>query len=74
MHGPLHLVNALDLWRDNIGSGGSEFPGSVRYRATSPIYAMELYRAVLELPDTGDSDVKFWTEDGKMALQATITS
>lgn len=35
---------------------------------------MELYRAVLELPDTGDSDVKFWTEDGKMALQATITS
>ncbi|SPO06258.1 uncharacterized protein DNG_08947 [Cephalotrichum gorgonifer] len=74
VHGALNLINSLDLWRDSRGSGGDEFPTSIRYRATSPVYSGEPYRAVLEDSGAEDAEVKFWTEDGRMALQATISS
>lgn len=74
VHGPLHLVNSLDLWRDSRAEWKREFPRSVKYRATSPVYVGEPYRAVLEGSETEDAEVKYWTEDGRMAFQGTITS
>lgn len=50
VHGPLNLISILDLWRDtkrgDIDYG--LYPERISYRATSPLYAGDEYRIVLE--------------------------
>ncbi|KAL9636124.1 MAG: hypothetical protein Q9164_003015 [Protoblastenia rupestris] len=64
VHGPLNLINMLDFWRDEKDGGGYSIPQSIRYRATAPFYAGEMYRAFLEESD-GKTTVKMWGSDGK---------
>lgn len=59
VHGPLNLICILDLWRDSLSGGvaseASEaaVPESITYRATSPVYAEEEYRIMLDV-ESGD--------------------
>src|SRR5690242_412376 len=44
VHGPLNLINILDLWRDSAEGGSAEaVPKSITYRAMSPLYMGEPY-------------------------------
>jgi hydroxyacyl-ACP dehydratase HTD2-like protein with hotdog domain len=85
VHGPLNLISILDLWRDVKGqnattSSGSEaldsglfLPESISYRATSPLYAGDEYRAVLEEEDEGDgARVQIFDTEGVVAMKADI--
>ncbi|KAJ5112818.1 hypothetical protein N7532_000863 [Penicillium argentinense] len=60
VHGPLNLITILDLWRDihsqaqPVGARPLLAPQRILYRATSPLYAGDEYRVVLE---EGDGDV-----------------
>jgi hydroxyacyl-ACP dehydratase HTD2-like protein with hotdog domain len=49
VHGPLNLISILDLWRDIRPH--EEVPESISYRTTSPLYAGDEYRIVLEEGD-----------------------
>ncbi|RLM00161.1 hypothetical protein CFD26_106855 [Aspergillus turcosus] len=80
VHGPLNLINILDLWRDTRTSTPSSegpelaLPQSISYRATNPLYAEEEYRIVLE--DDGDvAKVQVIGPDGMtVAMKAEIKS
>ncbi|OQD87182.1 hypothetical protein PENANT_c006G07133 [Penicillium antarcticum] len=52
VHGPLNLISILDLWRDTRSSEVADptlvVPERIAYRATSPLYAGDEYRIVLE--------------------------
>ncbi|KAL3428361.1 hypothetical protein PVAG01_01870 [Phlyctema vagabunda] len=48
VHGPLNLINMLDLWRDHHKIDDTQPPESISYRATAPLYAGEPYRIVME--------------------------
>lgn len=52
VHGPLNLISILDLWRDTKRQSATDhgllFPERISYRATSPLYAGDEYRIVLE--------------------------
>ena len=50
VHGPLNLISILDLWRDTRKTEGEEMvlPERIFYRATSPLYAEDEYRIVLD--------------------------
>ncbi|KAI9713932.1 MAG: hypothetical protein M1820_000662 [Bogoriella megaspora] len=77
VHGPLSLINILDLWRDNVASANAEtVPKSISYRAMSPIYMDEKYRIVLE--NEGESDTtskaEIWDSYGKIGMKGTITA
>lgn len=79
VHGPLNLINMLDLWRDNRQGGRVEdrLPQSINYRATSPIYAGETYTAVLSRDRSeGEATVRIqmWGADGKMGMHGNIKS
>ena len=71
VHGPLNLINMLDLWRDCQAEGAHNVPRSIKYRAIAPFYANERYRALLERRDeqasnSGEvSDIKMWGNDGQ---------
>lgn len=93
VHGPLNLISILDLWRDirgcgsgsGSGSGNGEvsgpggfLPESVQYRATSPLYAGDEYRVVLEDED-GDGKgkgkgarVQIFNPEGVVAMKADV--
>ncbi|KAL4793224.1 hypothetical protein BDV19DRAFT_391448 [Aspergillus venezuelensis] len=68
VHGPLNLINILDLWRDVRGDPQEEgeldldkiLPERIVYRATNPIYAGDEYRVVLD-----ESDGEGAGQDGK---------
>ena len=56
VHGPLNLISILDLWRDTRSQNTEAdlealVPESIKYRATSPLYAEDEYRIVLEEKD-----------------------
>ncbi|RAK97862.1 putative C6 transcription factor [Aspergillus ibericus CBS 121593] len=55
VHGPLNLISILDLWRDTRKGEGEDLvlPEKITYRATSPLYAEEEYRIVLD-EEAGD--------------------
>jgi hydroxyacyl-ACP dehydratase HTD2-like protein with hotdog domain len=72
VHGPLNLIHILDLWRDTRPKGSFELPKSIKYRATSPVYAEEAYCIVLEDKPDGRSEVKLWTSEGKVGMEADI--
>ena len=61
VHGPLNVINMLDLCGDTKAGSEKAIPKDIEYRATSPVYAEEAYRAVLESSDTGTASVKLWT-------------
>ena len=50
VHGPLNLISILDLWRDTRKTEGEGLvlPERISYRATSPLYAEDEYRIVLD--------------------------
>ncbi|CAI6310171.1 unnamed protein product [Periconia digitata] len=79
VHGPLNLINILDLWRDSRrgiseNSEGIALPRRIKYRAMSPIYVGEDYRIVLQ-KDVGDTKtykVELWDSFGRVGMKATI--
>ena len=67
VHGPLNLINMLDLWRDSQqGDRGNGYaiPASINYRATAPFYVGERYRGILQA-EGGKTAVRLWGLDGK---------
>ncbi|TAQ89461.1 hypothetical protein B7494_g2229 [Chlorociboria aeruginascens] len=70
VHGPLNLINMLDFWRDTVG-GEEEVPRRIIYRATSPLYAGEMYRAVLEKEGEVVKQT-LYSRDGKVAMRGEI--
>lgn len=81
VHGPLNLISMLDLWRDTAadrGGGGSAtsvvMPARIEYRATSPVYAGEGYRIILDKePSTnGTVPVAVMSDDGTVCMKGTI--
>ncbi|EGE82406.1 mesaconyl-C4 CoA hydratase, variant [Blastomyces dermatitidis ER-3] len=85
VHGPLNLISILDLWRDvraaqkgNQGAAVGEImiPEGIVYRATSPLYAEEEYRIVLEEAEGGGDggNVNIYSPAGTVAMKAEITA
>jgi hydroxyacyl-ACP dehydratase HTD2-like protein with hotdog domain len=79
VHGPLNLLNMLDLWRDVRRAGDSEaVPRSIGYRAMSPLYVGERYRILLEEGGEGEKGgdgkwkAEIWDSFGKMSMKGTI--
>jgi hydroxyacyl-ACP dehydratase HTD2-like protein with hotdog domain len=72
VHGPLNLCNMVNLWRDV--HGGNVFPKKIAYRATSPLYAGEKYRVILEEEKDKISEVKIVDSYGKVGMVGTIES
>lgn len=72
VHGPLNLINMLDLWRDSEGHADAEtVPKSIEYRAMSPLYVGECYRILLA-KDDGAWKADIWDSFGKVAMKGTI--
>lgn len=78
VHGPLNLINILDLWRDTRSGRASDFqmlvPESISYRATSPLYAGDQYQIVLEDAEKDLAKVRILGPDGAVAMKAVIRS
>lgn len=74
VHGPLNLINMLDLWRDN-SEGGKEgvVPKSIAYRAMSPLYVGEQYRISLKKAEKV-WDTEIWDAFGKQSMKGTIVT
>ena len=79
VHGPLNLINILDLWRDSTTSGApEEVPSQISYRAMSPLYVNEPYRILLNpaKPVPGSSDNQWVAEArnsyGGISMKGTI--
>jgi hypothetical protein len=67
----------LDLWRDIKGKSGGDamevVPRSISYRATSPLYAGDEYKIVLE--EEGDlAKVQILGPGGVVSMKAEIQS
>ena len=82
VHGPMNLIAMLDLWRDetvNQGVGSARddlvFPEKIEYRATSPVYAGEGYRVLMndDGVDKKDADVQVVSNDGTICMKGTVT-
>lgn len=80
VHGPLNLVNILDLWRDTARGGSPEaLPKSIAYRAMSPLYMGEPYRILLgkdnvngQADAAGKWNADIWDSYGKQSMKGTI--
>jgi hydroxyacyl-ACP dehydratase HTD2-like protein with hotdog domain len=80
VHGPLNLISMLDLWRDTTESdtgvprSGIVMPASIAYRATSPVYAGEGYRVILDKQASSDGTtlVAVVSNDGTVCMKGTI--
>lgn len=75
VHGPLNLISILDLWRDTRKNGSGEevvLPEKISYRATSPLYAEEEYRIVLEDGEDGIGRVQIIAPGEVVAMKAEI--
>lgn len=75
VHGPLNLINIVDFWRD-IGGKEREarVPKSISYRATSPLYAGERYRIIVEEEKDGITDCKIFDSYGNISMTGNIES
>lgn len=76
VHGPLNLINMLDLWRDTVWNAGEGIvPKSISYRAMSPLYVSEPYRALLEKVE-GEKGTSWkseiWDSFGKQSMTGSI--
>lgn len=79
VHGPLNLISILDLWRDTRPPAGGDpaqmLPASISYRATSPLYAEEEYRIVMdETAGDGVANIQIIAPGGQVAMKAEIRS
>lgn len=79
VHGPLNLINILDLWRDGQKETAStrhevKVPKKITYRATGPIYAEEDYKITLnsEDPSTKKWKAELWDCFGKKGMESSI--
>ncbi|KAF2462848.1 uncharacterized protein BDR25DRAFT_338129 [Lindgomyces ingoldianus] len=82
VHGPLNLINMLDLWRDTSrGAAEGAVPKRVAYRAMSPLYVGEQYRILLEKEAAKEHmpgrecegwKAEIWDFYGKVALKGSI--
>ena len=81
VHGPLNLISILDLWRDKAAESGTGttntgvvMPAGIDYRATSPVYAGEGYRIILDKEATTDGriPVKVMSDDGTVCMKGDI--
>lgn len=70
VHGPLNLINMVNLWRDM--NGGDAVPKKITYRATSPLYAGEKYRVVMDDAQDKLSDIKIYDSYGKTSMVGKI--
>jgi hydroxyacyl-ACP dehydratase HTD2-like protein with hotdog domain len=74
VHGPLNLISILDLWRDTRSQNSTDpclvFPKRISYRATSPLYAGDEYRIVLE--EGEQTKVQIIGPGGVVAMKAEI--
>ncbi|RJE21799.1 hypothetical protein PHISCL_05855 [Aspergillus sclerotialis] len=75
VHGPLNLISILDLWRDTRAKTSGDpallLPESISYRATSPLYAEDEYRVVLEEEGDG-AKAQIFNPEGVVAMKAEI--
>jgi hydroxyacyl-ACP dehydratase HTD2-like protein with hotdog domain len=72
VHGPLNLINMVNLWRDV--QGRDVVPKKVTYRATSPLYAGEKYRVIMDEEKGKVSEVKIIDSYGKTSMVGQIES
>ena len=81
VHGPLNLISMLDLWRDKVAESrvgvsetGVVIPASIGYRATSPVYAGEAYRIILDKEPAidGATSVNVVSDDGSVCMKGSI--
>ena len=72
VHGPLNLINMVNLWRDV--KGGTATPKKVTYRATTPVYAGEKYRVLLDEEKGKLSDIRVFDRYGQIAMVGMIES
>ncbi|KAJ6441457.1 cytoplasmic protein [Purpureocillium lavendulum] len=75
VHGPLNLINILDYWRDVHGLELE--PGSISYRALSPLYAGDTYS--IKTQSTEESDGRLLhhvaaEKNGTVCMKAEIAS
>jgi hydroxyacyl-ACP dehydratase HTD2-like protein with hotdog domain len=82
VHGPMNLIAMLDLWRDAQAGGkagvsrdGVFYPEKIEYRATSPVYAGEAYRVMMneDAVSQRDAEVKVVSNDGTACMKGTVT-
>lgn len=62
----------VNFWRDI--NGGSAIPQKISYRATSPLYAGEPYRIVMEDEVDKVTEVKIVDSFGNTSMVGKITS
>lgn len=62
----------VNLWRDV--RGGSAFPKKITYRATSPLYAGEKYRVVMDEEKDKVTEVRIIDSYGKVGMLGQIES
>ena len=77
VHGPLNLINMLDLWRDTTRKDdASAVPKSIAYRVMSPLYVDEPYRILLDKDDTNEKTncwrAEIWDSFGKTSMKGSI--
>lgn len=72
VHGPLNLINMVNLWSD--AKGRDIAPKKVTYRATSPLYAGEKYRVIMDEEKSKVSEVKIVDSYGKTSMVGQIES
>lgn len=72
VHGPLNLINMLNLWRDSRTEDA--LPKRIKYRMTSPLYVEERYRVILDEEEDKVSLGKIVDSFGKVAMVAEIES
>jgi hydroxyacyl-ACP dehydratase HTD2-like protein with hotdog domain len=77
VHGPLNLIAMLDLWRDSTERRKDEFiyPQKVEYRATSPVYANEPYRVLMDEAAINQeaADIQVVSNDGTTCMKGKVT-
>ncbi|KAJ5051802.1 uncharacterized protein L3040_001573 [Drepanopeziza brunnea f. sp. 'multigermtubi'] len=72
VHGPLNLINLLNFWRDV--REGDATPKKITYRATSPIYAGESYRVIMEDEVGKVTEVKIVDSYGQVSMVGSVES
>ena len=82
VHGPMNLMSMLDLWRDKAAEHGMAkedtglvMPKSIDYRATSPVYAGEAYRVLLDMDMKNEkTEIRVVSDDGTVCAKGTVTN
>jgi hydroxyacyl-ACP dehydratase HTD2-like protein with hotdog domain len=72
VHGPLNLINIMDLWRDNHGKFEGDAPNNISYRALAPLYAGDSY--TISMKSAGERIVvEVAGGNAKLNMSAEIT-